>query len=145
MKANTKKTGNTITLDEGLETFNLVFKGRDEAVAITFNPKDHDLLVRTEKAVANITKALSEIPDDDTAENREKAREFVCNEIDYIFASKISDKVFKNCSPLTSYETGETFVERFLAAVAPYIRQRIDAAEKASLERIKKHTDKYTK
>ncbi len=145
MKANTKNENATITLDEGLETFNLVFKGREEAVAITFNPKDHDLIVRTEKAVANITKALDEMPDDGTAESREKARQLVCDEIDYIFGSKISDKVFKNCSPLTSYETGETFVERFLAAVAPYIRQRIEAAEKASLERIKKYTDKYTK
>lgn len=145
MKANTAKANNTIVLDDGLETFNLVFKGRDEAVAISFNPNDIDMLIRIKKSQENIANALKDIPDGEDTETLQKINEVVYNEIDYIFGSKISDKVFKHCSPLALNDKGETYVERFLNAVAPHISSRIEAAQKASNERVAKYTAKYTK
>lgn len=145
MKANTAKANNTITIDDGLETFNLVFKGRDEAVEISFNPNDTNILIRIEKSQENIENALKDIPEGEDAETLEKVNEVIYNEVDYIFGNKISDKVFKHCSPLALNDKGETFAERFLAAVAPHIRSRIEAAQKASNERMAKYTAKYAK
>lgn len=145
MNANTQKTSNTITIDDGLETFNLVFKGRDEAVAISFNPNDTDILIRIKKSQENIANALKDIPEGEDTETLQKINEIVYAEIDYIFGNKISDKVFKHCSPLSLNAKGETYVERFLAAVAPYIRSRIEAAQQASNKRMVKYTAKYAK
>lgn len=145
MKANTAKANNTITLDEGLETFNLVFKERDEAVPISFNPNDTDIMIRIKKSQENIANALKEIPEGEDAETLQKINEVIYNEIDYVFGNKISDKVFKHCSPIATNDKGETFVERFLNAVAPHIRSRIEAAQKASNERMAKYTAKYAK
>ena len=146
-KANTAKANTTITLDEGLETFNLVFKEREEAVPISFNPNDTDIMIRIKKSQENIANALKEIPEGEgeDAETLQKINEVIYNEIDYVFGNKISDKVFKHCSPIATNDKGETFVERFLNAVAPHIRSRIEAAQKASEARIAKHTAKYEK
>ncbi len=145
MNANTKGANSTIVLDEGLETFNLVFKGREGAVEISFNPSDTDLIIRLEKSAANIEKALADIPEKADAETLAKANEIIYEQVDYIFGNKISDKVFKNCSPIALNAKGELFIERFMKAVTPYIKDRIVAAREASAARIAKHTSKYTK
>ena len=93
-----------------------------------------------------IGKALDEIPDgENNTEVLEKVNTAIRGEIDYIFGATISDKVFKFCGPLALDSKGVTFVERFLAAVTPYITSRIDEANKASAARIAKHTAKYAK
>ena len=146
MKANTKKANTTIVLDEGLETFNLLFKERDEAVAITFNPSDTDLVIRLEKSIAAIDEALAGISGDDTSsETLKKINEVIYEQVDFIFGNKISDKVFKHCSPIATNAKGETFVERFMNAITPYIRDRVAAARQASVARVSKHTAKYEK
>lgn len=146
MKANTKNANSTILLDEGLETFNLAFKGRDDVVAISFNPSDPDLILRLEKSIVNIDEAIAGVSDDDTGtEKLKKINEAICEQVDFIFGNNISDKVFKHCSPLATNSKGELFVERFMDAVTPYIRDRAIAARKASEARMAKHTAKYAK
>ena len=134
----------TIKLTEDLEHFNLVFTERGEAVDIAFNPRDTDMILRIEKSQGNIDKALDEIPDGEN-NTEEKVNTAIRSEIDYIFGAPISDKAFKFCGPLALDSKGVTFVERFLAAVTPYITSRIDEANKASAARIAKHTAKYAK
>ena len=136
----------TIKLTEDLEHFNLVFTERGEAVDIAFNPRDTDMILRIEKSKENIGKALDEIPDgENNTEVLEKVNTAIRGEIDYIFGATISDKVFKFCGPLALDSKGVTFVERFLAAVTPYITSRLEEANKASAARIAKHTAKYAK
>lgn len=140
-------SSNTINLSEGIEQFNLVFTDRGEAVTIAFNPSDTDILMRIEKSRENIESALAEIPKDETdsAKVVMRAGDIIRKEIDYIFGSKISDKVFMYCSPLSLNASGVTFAERFLAAVTPHIQSRISDANRASAERVAKHTAKYAR
>lgn len=140
-------SSNTINLSEGLEEFNLVFTDRGEAVTIAFNPSDTDIIVRIEKSRENIEAAFAELSKEDNSEAASitRAGDIIRQEIDYIFGSKISDKVFMYCSPLTVNADGVTFVERFLAAVTPHIQSRINGANRASAERIAKYTAKYAK
>ena len=136
----------TINLSEGLEQFNLVFTDRGEAVTIEFNPHDSDMLMRIEKSQENIENALKDLSAVDSGKTDAllRAGNLIRGEIDYIFGNKISDKVFQYCGPLTLNAAGVTFVERFLAAVTPHIRSRIHDANRASADRIAKHTAKYT-
>ena len=136
----------TIQLTEDLEHFNLVFSERGEAVDIAFNPRDTDMILRIHTSQENIGKTLEEVAgvESDT-EALENINAAIRAEIDYIFGAPISDKVFQFCGPLALDSKGVTFVERFLAAVTPYITSRIDEANKASAARIAKHTAKYAK
>ncbi|MBQ9428617.1 MAG: hypothetical protein IJU41_03625 [Clostridia bacterium] len=139
---------NTIALSEGLEQFNLVFTDRDDdAVTISFNPYDTDIVIRISQSQENISRALDEFKGEgeSSAETLERINGVIYDEIDRIFDSKISDKVFKHCSPLSLDAKGVTFAERFLNAVTPHITGRIQAANKASAARIAKHTGKYVK
>lgn len=140
-------SSNTINLSEGLEEFNLVFTDRGEAVTIAFNPSDTDIIMRIEKSRENIEAALA------GAIKRGQRRSCVnhtCGRYNpagdrLYFCKQDQCKVFKFCSPLTVNADGVTFVERFLAAVTPHIQSRINDANRASAERIAKHTAKYVK
>ncbi len=137
---------NTIKLNEGLEPLDVVFEDRGEVVRIHFNPRDTDLALRIMQSQDNIRAAVEALPEgEDDAAKLEQVNGVIRAEIDRIFGAKVSDGVFKFCGPLTPDKDGVTFVERFLAAVAPYIVGRIDEANKASAARIAKHTAKYTK
>lgn len=139
---------NIIKMNEGLEKFNLVFTDRnDSAVEIAFNPYDTDILIRMKKAEGNINEAMKTLEksaeEEPDTETLSRVNEIVGREIDYIFGNKISARVFQNCGPLSMNAAGETFVERFMRAVAPYIRSRVDEAGRAGAERMEKHVGKY--
>ena len=53
---------NTININSGLESVNLVFEDRDEIVTISFNPSDMDIILRINKSQENIKKELDKIP-----------------------------------------------------------------------------------
>lgn len=65
-------------------------------------------------------------------------------EIDKAFGSKISDVVFKHCSPL-SIVGGEYFIVQFLNAIAPEIQARAEKASKESETKIANRLKKYKK
>lgn len=139
---------NTIKLAEGLEKFNLVFTDRDdEAVEISFNPNDTDIILRIKKATDNISAELEKIGNGESqgssAEYLRQINEVIYREIDCIFGNNVSEKVFKHCGPLSLNSDGISFAERFLTAIAPHIQKRIEETNKASAMRISKHTAKY--
>lgn len=122
---------------------------------IYFNPNDPDLFVRFSDFEGRMNDKLSKIEEmdlDNDGMPREKAlveimrkiNQSVYEEIDIAFGNKISDVVFKYCSPF-AIVNGEYFLEQFVAVIRPEINKY---NEKASLELQKKkqkHIEKYAK
>lgn len=150
---------NTININSGLESVNLVFEDRNEVVTISFNPSDMDIILRINKSQENIKKELDKIPSElklnsDMSEEEEfseyavfiqKVNDLIYKEVDSIFGNSVSKEVFKFCNPLSADKSGLTFIERFLNAVAPYIKERIEKTKKATEKRVDKHIGKYKK
>lgn len=150
---------NTININSGLESVNLVFEDRNEVVTISFNPSDMDIILRINKSQENIKKELDKIPSElklnpNMSEEEEfseyavfiqKVNDLIYREVDSIFGNSVSKEVFKFCNPLSADKSGLTFIERFLNAVAPYIKERIEKTKKATEKRVDKHIGKYKK
>ena len=140
---------NTIRLDTGLKTYNLIFTDRDDdCVQISFNPNDIGIIERIESAGDRISKAIEENPEafDDTSTVATEVRKLIYEQVDYIFGNAISEKVFKHCHPLSvDSKSGKYYIERFINAVAPVIKRDVEASNKASQKRMDKHLAKYRK
>lgn len=141
---------NNLIIDEGFKEFKI---NGDENRIVRFNPADFSILERINEVYkrlenAPILKENIRIKNDgsaleslsECAETVKKANDYIKECIDYLFASKVSDVVFGNQSPLSSVK-GIPFYERFLSAVIPVIKNEIEKENESSRKRI----DKYTK
>lgn len=142
-----------LNFDEGYKEFTI---NGDKNRVIRFNPSDIAFVERFNESVKNITKyqdKLKEIelnPDGTAQEGAENykhtaelvadSRKFINEQIDYIFGSDVSEKVFGVQSPLSSVG-GKFLFERFLECVTPLMGNAMKEETKAQ----KKHLDKYTK
>lgn len=130
----------TLIIDEGLKSFAI---NNDENRVIKFNPSDMSILHRVEETLANVEKEMKKYADKEfNGKTEKKMSEFICNQIDYIFNSKVSNIVFNGTSPLSTVK-GVPYYVRFIEAVKPIIEEEIIAERKASEEKIKKYTEKY--
>ena len=130
----------TLIIDEGLKSFAI---NNDENRVIKFNPSDMSILHRVEETLANVEKEMKKYEDKKfDGETEKKISKFICNQIDYIFNSKVSDVVFNGTSPLSTIK-GIPYYVRFIEAVKPIIEEEILTERKASEEKIKKYTEKY--
>lgn len=130
----------SLIIDEGLKSFAI---NNDENRIIKFNPSDMSILHRVEETLANVEKEMKKYADKEfNGKTEKKMSEFICNQIDYIFNSKVSNIVFNGTSPLSTVK-GVPYYVRFIEAVKPIIEEEIIAERKASEEKIKKYTEKY--
>jgi hypothetical protein len=130
----------SLIIDEGLKSFAI---NNDENRVIKFNPSDMSILHRVEETLANVEKEMKKYENKEIdGESEKKFSKFICNQIDYIFNSKVADVVFNGTSPLSTIK-GIPYYVRFIEAVKPIIEEEIMAERKASEEKIKKYTEKY--
>ena len=122
---------------------------------IYFNPNDPDLFVRFSDFEGRMNDKLSKIEEmdlDNDGMPREKAlveimrkiNQSVYEEIDIAFGNKISDVVFKYCSPF-AIVNGEYFLEQFVMAIRPEISKYNEKANIELQKKKQKHIEKYAK
>lgn len=149
------KRGITMKLSTGKVPFVLEFDN-GAVETIYFNPSDPDLSVRMkdfQRLVDERIKALGdlEVNADGTAKDGSEAAETVrsiqnilSEEIDRAFNSKISDTVFKYCSPF-AIVGGNYFVLQFLEGITPEIESRVREARLSTEKSMDKYLNKYGK
>lgn len=141
-------------LKTGLIAFPIEFDN-GEKDKIYFNPNDPDLFVRFSDFEGRMNDKLSEIEEmdlDNDGMPREKAlvemmrkiNQSVYEEIDIAFGNKISDVVFKYCSPF-AIVNGEYFLEQFVAVIRPEINKYNEKANLELQKKKQKHIEKYAK
>lgn len=141
-----------LNFDDGFEEFMI---NNDENRVIRFNPSDISFIERFNEVVKNITAYQDKLKDvqlntdgsaqegesyQQTAELVAESRKFINEQIDYVFGSEVSDKVFGVQSPLSSVK-GEFLFKRFLDCVTPLMGDKL----KEESEVQKKNLDKYKK
>ena len=141
-------------LSTGKVAFPIEFDNGDKD-CIYFNPNDPDLFVRFsnfEKRVEDKLKGISDfdLSVDGTPKNEEFLEKFesinkvICEELDIAFASKVSDIVFKYCSPF-AIVNGDYFLIQFIEAIKPKIEKHIKKANADVEKKMAKHLNKYAK
>lgn len=144
-----------IKIDDGIKSFTI---NGDPDKVISFDPTDINLGVRIMESLEVIEKLKNELPDEmevqEGGETSKEAKKYIDEikridgiikeQIDYMLDAKVSSVVFGNTSTL-AIKGGKLYIERFLDAVLPIIREAIESEGKASQKRIEKHTGKYKK
>ena len=142
-----------IRFDDGFKEFMI---NDDPNRIIRFNPADYGIIERFNKARKDILAEVEKIqkdfdlkpdgsPDVPTDELEEAAevisavRKLICDKIDYIFGSPVSEVVFGTQSPLSSVK-GVPLFERFIQAAQPIIEAEVRKEQEASIKRVEKYT-----
>lgn len=149
-----------IQIDTGLIKFNLRDKTTKEFYGtIAFNPTDFNILKRFDEARKNIIEAQKEFEEEDVdlkedgtpfetsnsiIKSVDKLNKLICEQIDFIFDSDISNTVFGNKSPLALIK-GKLFFENFMNSVHPIIEKEINNQIVETEKRTSKYTSKYNK
>lgn len=144
-----------IKTKSGLEDFELEFTDRKVTEVIQFNPFDTDLpkrLFEAQKSIEEKTKEIKQfeldengIPNvDECVDYLESINKIVYDAIDYAYGNKISDTVFKYCSPFAVID-GEYYIWRFMQQMAEVLEPIIGETRKKANANLNKHIAKYVK
>ena len=144
---------NGITLNKGLEPFDIYFKDIGQHSTIYFNPSDSDLPKRLIECKDIVEKKAKEIKPYEVDENGvpqsddclrflEETNQVVYDAIDYAFGNKISDTVFEHCGAF-SVVNGEYQILNFLNAITPEIEKMVKANQKTANRKMDKYLEKY--
>lgn len=144
-----------LDLTLGFKTFRVNFLEFDDPVDIMFNPADSDLPKRLFEAEKRIKESAKNIKDfklnpdgtpetDDYIEKANEVNQIVFDAVDYAFGNKISDKIFKHCSPL-AITGGKPFVVQFFEKITPELEKIIKKEQKAASAEAQKYLAKYAK
>ncbi len=135
-----------INIDDGRVP--ITINGDPERV-IYIQPSDFNIQMRANQAEKNISELLSTFDN----VNPENFKEYAAlleevdrktrEEINNIFNYDVSKPVFGACSPFMTLKSGKCYVEEFLDAIIPIIKEYAEKAAKASEKRIAKHTKRY--
>jgi hypothetical protein len=143
----------SLRFDDGYKEFMI---NDDPNRIIRFNPADYGIIERFNKARKDILAEVEKVQNDfdlkadgspDVREDElEQAaevvgtiRKLICDKIDYIFGSPVSDVVFGTQSPLSSVK-GVPLFERFIQAAQPIIEAEVRKEQEAALKRVEKYT-----
>ena len=143
----------SLRFDDGYKEFMI---NDDPNRVIRFNPADYGIIERFNTARKNILTEMEKIqsdidinpdgtpnvPEDELEEAAEmlgKTRKLICDQVDYIFGSPVSESAFGTQSPLSSVK-GLPLFERFIRAAQPFIEKEVKAEQLASQKRINKYT-----
>ena len=144
-----------IALNSGLEIFEIEFKDRGEKAEFAFNPSDPDLSKRLFEAQKIIDERTKEVKQFETDENGmpvadscmeylNSINQVVYDAIDYAFGNKISNVVFKYCSPF-AVVNGEYYIWNFINGITPVLQDIIGKDRKKASDNMNKHLAKYAK
>lgn len=137
------------------QKFTINFPEVNDSVDIFFNPTDEALpsrLFEAQKKIEERSKALGDfkidengLPEaDEYIEKSNELRQIIYDEIDYAFGNKISDKLFKYCSPLT-VTNGKYYFLQFIEKITPILKEIIEEENKKASAYANKHLAKYMK
>ena len=143
----------SIRFDDGFKEFMI---NDDPNRVIRFNPADYGIIERFNQARKDIISEIDKlqkdidinpdgspnVPEDEMEEAAEmlsKTRKLICDKVDYIFGSPVSEVVFGSQSPLSSVK-GIPLFERFIRAAQPYIEEEVKKEQQASMKRVEKYT-----
>lgn len=143
----------SIRFDDGYKEFMI---NDDPNRVIRFNPADYGILERFDIASKEMIQELETIGSDfdlnpdgtprvpeseieEAAKLLAKTRKVICDKVDYIFGSPVSEIVFGSQSPLSSVK-GIPLFERFINAARPFIESEVIKEQKASQKRVEKYT-----
>ena len=141
-------------LSTGKVAFPIEFDNGDKE-CIYFNPNDPNLAVRFTEFQDKVNERLKEFEDVDLTpdgepedfefiENFKKMQAVLFEELDKAFDSKVSEIVFKHCSPFAIVQ-GDYFIMHFIEAISPEIEKNIKKSNAEAEKRMAKHTAKYSK
>lgn len=144
-----------LDLSLGFKTFRIRFADFNDEVEISFNPADADLpkrLFEAEKRIKESAKNMQNIEmnedgtpvTDDYIEKMNAVNAMIFDAVDYAFGNKISDKVFKYCSPL-AITGGKPFVVQFFEKITPVLEKIIKQEQAKSDKATQKYLAKYGK
>ena len=132
----------SIKFDDGYETFTI---NGDPERAIRFSARDANILLRYEKAMAEMKVECGRLSEGEkeNASTLEELNQFIFDRIDYIFNSDVSRVAFGNQSPLTLLPDGRFLFEAFLEAALNEVAERIEQAGTDIGKRTEKYIGKY--
>ena len=141
-------------LSTGKVEFAIEFDNGDKD-CIYFNPNDPNLAVRFTEFQDKVNERLKEFEDVDLTPDGEpedfefierfkKMQAVLFEELDKAFDSKVSEIVFKHCSPFAIVQ-GDYFIMHFIEAISPEIEKNIKKSNAEAEKRMAKHTAKYGK
>jgi hypothetical protein len=142
-----------IKIDSNVKKYQIVDENDNELGVIQIDTTDFSFFTRVKSAENSIKEKLQHFKDiiaeknsdyDDKLDEIEKLDVEIKAQINYMFESDVSSIVFgkKNC---LSIGKGELFLERFMNAILPVIKQDIKRERAISEERIAKYTGEYVK
>nr|DAV57943.1 MAG TPA: hypothetical protein [Caudoviricetes sp.] len=142
-----------ITLNKGLQPFDIYFEDIDEHDTIYFNPSDSDLpkrLMQCKDIIAEKQKGIKPyevdengIPNTESAiAYMEENSKVICDTLDYAFGNKVSDVIFKHCGAF-SIVNGEYYIMLFLNAITPELEKLIKTNTKTAESKANKYLKKY--
>ena len=141
-------------LSTGKVAFPIEFDNGDKD-CIYFNPNDPNLAVRFTEFQDKVNERLKKFEDVDLTPDGEpedfefiekfkKMQAVLFEELDKAFDSKVSEIVFKHCSPFAIVQ-GDYFIMHFIEAISPEIEKNIKKSNAEAEKRMAKHTAKYSK
>ena len=141
-------------LSTGKIAFPIEFDNGDKQ-SIYFNPNDPNLSIRLADFQAKMNERAKELEEigltaDGTPEETSAIEAFrsfqkvLFEELDIAFGGKVSDVVFKYCSPF-AIVGGDYFILQFIEAIKPEIEKHIKKASADIEKKMSKHIGKYAK
>jgi hypothetical protein len=139
---------NNLSFDEGYKEFTI---NNDENRVIRFNPSDYAIITRLAEAKKVIEDAIAKAGDvqidakgeavdfEKTGEMVQMVDNVIREQVDYIFASKVSDKIFGSQSPMSNIG-GEPLFVRVFNSIEPFILEATTQKRKESRKRVEKYT-----
>lgn len=137
--------GNTIVIDDGRKTYEIVNKQGEVIGRFAFNPADLGIATRYDKVIdrVNAIQLPADITVDQLSVELQKVQDEVCECLDYLLNDKVSENFFSIMNPLTPLANGQLFVENVLDAIGTIVEEETGARMKKVNSKIKKYTQKY--
>lgn len=137
----------SIKIETGLKTYDIEDEHGNIRGQITLNPKDIGFFSRAQKMKETILHYIDELNIDDTNKTEQQITDIIestdyliKDEIDKLFGEGTSLIIFGHQSSLSTIN-GVTFVERFLSAFMPIIKQEFQQEMDNSAGRINKYVN----
>lgn len=139
--------GNTITIDDGLKTYDIVNKSGKLLGQFSFNPSDTNIIRRHAEVINSLEKLSENVPEDVEEENGaealKKIEEIIYEKVDYLLNADVAREFFAIMGPMTLLENGQFFVENVIDAIGQAISAETGARVKKLNTKVRKHTSKY--
>lgn len=130
-----------LKIDLGLRTFDIEDTDGNPIGTIRFNPSDIGFVGRWQAFQDRAVKLADEPPR--TPKDMKQADEELKGLLDKVFAAPCSDVLFQGLSCFALCKDGRFVLTNVVETLVPEIKDAIVKAQKASEERMAKHTEAY--